>query len=427
MADESAVSLRGNGPALRTFGWAAFLGASWTWCIGMFLPVLLVRDYGLWAWLVFAVPNVVGAAAVAWVLRDADASQRTMSRHLPAVVAFSLVTIAFHLFFLFRVVTPLVGSWFILPIALLAVLIVFLLAHQVHRGGWLIAAAVTLAVSIAVFVLLGVRGALGVPAQQGQLSPVALLWLLPVCLFGFALCPYLDITFHRARQATSPADGRLAFGVGLGGFFLLMIVLTLLYAPLLMTRGAALRDATAVPVASMAVWLVAVHMAVQSGFTLAAHARYAGRRIGSIGLETATVFILVSVALLVGTMIVAARVVDYRGLSGAELGYRLFMAFYGLVFPAYVWVCMVPTRTSELAPGRALATFVGATLVAAPMFWMGFIERRTIWLFPGIGVVLLAGLVVRWIAPRANQATLVTLPRGTDPADATKNFLTASK
>ena len=45
--------------------WALFLGVSWTWVIGMFLPVLLVRDYGMLGWIVFAVPNVVGAAAMA--------------------------------------------------------------------------------------------------------------------------------------------------------------------------------------------------------------------------------------------------------------------------------------------------------------------------------------------------------------------------
>lgn len=26
--------------------WALFLASSWTWCIGMFLPVLLMRDAG---------------------------------------------------------------------------------------------------------------------------------------------------------------------------------------------------------------------------------------------------------------------------------------------------------------------------------------------------------------------------------------------
>ncbi|HEV2293741.1 MAG TPA: hypothetical protein VGR35_07785 [Tepidisphaeraceae bacterium] len=426
MADESILRASGNGPILRTLGWAAFLGASWTWCIGMFLPVLLVRDYGFWAFVVFAAPNVIGAAAMAWVLRDADASARVMSRHLPAVVAFSLVTVAFHLFFLFCVVMPLVGSWFILAIALLAVLVVLLLAQHL-RGGWLIAAAVALAGSVVIFGALGLRGALAVPAQQGQLSSVALLWLLPVSIFGFALCPYLDITFHRARQATSPADGRLAFGVGFGVFFLAMILLTLFYAQLLITRRAGSASAIGIPEASMAVWLVAVHMAVQAGFTIAAHVRYAGRRLGEIGLEAGTVLILACIMLLVGALIVSARVTDYRGLAGSEMAYRLFMAFYGLVFPAYVWICMVPTRTSELTPARALLTYIGATIIAAPMFWMGFIERRMVWLLPGMAVVLLAGFVVRRIGPRSNQETLATVPRASDPAGATKNFLTASK
>ena len=41
-------------------GWAAFLASSWTWCIGMFLPVLMIRDYGGWGWAVFALPNILG-------------------------------------------------------------------------------------------------------------------------------------------------------------------------------------------------------------------------------------------------------------------------------------------------------------------------------------------------------------------------------
>src|SRR6266404_3216610 len=53
---------------LNWLGWAVFLAVSWTWCIGMFLPVLLVRDYGLWGWIVFAVPNMIGAAAMGWVM-----------------------------------------------------------------------------------------------------------------------------------------------------------------------------------------------------------------------------------------------------------------------------------------------------------------------------------------------------------------------
>src|SRR4051812_37464475 len=79
--------------------WAVFLACSWTWCIGMYLPVLLVRDYGIWGWVIFAVPNVVGAAAMGWVMnrvRDPLAFER---RHSLAMSVFSIVTVAFHLFF----------------------------------------------------------------------------------------------------------------------------------------------------------------------------------------------------------------------------------------------------------------------------------------------------------------------------------------
>ena len=82
-----------------TLGWAVYLGMSWTWCIGMFLPVLLVRDYGVWGWVVFAVPNVVGAAAMGWLLSH-NGSYEILRQHRLAVEGFSVITIAFQLFFL---------------------------------------------------------------------------------------------------------------------------------------------------------------------------------------------------------------------------------------------------------------------------------------------------------------------------------------
>jgi hypothetical protein len=142
------------------------------------------------------------------------------------------------------------------------------------------------------------------------------------------------------------------------------------------------------------------------------------------------VLILLTLALLIGAFILVARDVTYHGISGAELTYRLFMAFYGLVFPAYVWICMAPTRGLPEVPRRAMTTFILATLIAAPMYWMGFIERRTLWLLPGVAIVLLAQLVVRWGLPQASQGG-VDAARESDvpssPDDEAKNFLTASK
>ena len=78
--------------------WAIYLAMSWTWCIGMYLPVILVRDYGAWAWVIFAIPNVIGAAAMGWVLKDHD-SQSMVFAHGRAIKFFSLVTAAFQIFF----------------------------------------------------------------------------------------------------------------------------------------------------------------------------------------------------------------------------------------------------------------------------------------------------------------------------------------
>jgi hypothetical protein len=81
----------------------------------------------------------------------------------------------------------------------------------------------------------------------------------------------------------------------------------------------------------------------------------------------------------------------YAGLTATEIIYRGFMSFYGLIFPAYVWICMLPLGTTRTS--RRVWTFVGAVVLASPFYWMGFIERETIWLVPGVAVVLFAKLI----------------------------------
>ena len=84
----------------------------------------------------------------------------------------------------------------------------------------------------------------------------------------------------------------------------------------------------------------------------------------------------------------------YTGLSRGEIVYRLFLAFYGLVFPAYVWLCMLPARDGPQLNRRKLVVFGLTLAVAGPMFWLGFIDRLMVWLVPGVGIVLLARLLV---------------------------------
>jgi hypothetical protein len=39
--------------------------------------------------------------------------------------------------------------------------------------------------------------------------------------------------------------------------------------------------------------------------------------------------------------------------------------------------------------------FSAAVIAALPMFWMGFVAQKMIWLAPGLTVVLLARLLIR--------------------------------
>ena len=222
--------------------------------------------------------------------------------------------------------------------------------------------------------------------------PPGLLVLAPVCSFGFLLCPYLDTTFHRAVQE-APRPGS-AFLIGFGVLFLAMIVGTLVYAPWSVNG----------PLLSASTWWSAIvigHLVPQPAFTMGVHQTEASRGSGTrwwtgVSLPAAAVllvFLLRSADAGGSSWLNSIRA---SGLSIAEIVYRVFMSFYGLVFPAYVWLCMIPTPDGHHGPRRdKLLVWAGAVGIAAPMFWMGFIERHTWWLGPGLLVVLLARLVVR--------------------------------
>lgn len=374
---------------LHTLGWAVFLGTSWTWCIGMFLPVLLVRDYGVWGWVVFAVPNVVGAAAMGWVLARPSASERVALAHRGAGVGFSVVTIGFHLYWVYWVVQGLVGAAAVVAVPALAA--AFYVAGGLRKRLDLALAA---GVWVASVVLFGVYGAADHGSDSfgaGQLPASHLLPLGLACVLGFALCPYLDLTFHRARRATAPRAGIAAFGIGFGGAFLLMIVFTLVYAPALVPGRWGIAHARAGDV-------LAAHMVLQAALTIALHAREVARRwhvpdphVRAGGLAGAAASF---VPILAGSLAPAAATAT----PTSELIYRLFMAFYALVFPAYVWMFVVPRpgmRTEE-PTRRGLLAFAAVVAVAAPFFWLAFVNGRMHWLFAGVAVVL-AG---RWCRPR---------------------------
>lgn len=384
---------------LGVLGWAAYLACSWTWCIGMFLSVLLVRDYGVWGFVVFAVPNVVGAGAMGWVLTS-ESGARIAKEHRSACGWFSVVTVAFQMFFgwwLVRMTNNDPGTWWLFVIVLvgMALSVVAAMAKWPH----VLASVMVWAISVGIAVTFAAYGGIGRAHTPWLVKEpgIGLALLAPVCAFGFALCPYLDSTFLRARVVAEGRTGTAAFTVGFGVLFLAMILFTLGYAWVFL-------DIRRAP--EWAVNLVSTHIIMQIGFTIAAHAMVQlpasrERQQARVSIRGMVVGILTGLVLFAAPMIgVAAGDGTVAGLSVGEVIYRCFMSFYGLVFPAYVWLCMIPSRDGHRgidgALGRRkLVVLLGACALAAPCYWMGFIERVEWWLAPGLGVVLVARLLVR--------------------------------
>lgn len=364
--------------------WAVFLGISWTWCIGMFLPVLLVRDYGLSAWWVFAVPNVIGAAAMGFILKDRVHAWRVSERHLPACLWFSTVTIAFHIFFASWMISKFIPMGGLLATMLMAMLF-FWIGEKRDRLD-VIPATMVFVVSVLLMGVAFFHGDLPQIVKPTDSHPWAL-WLAPVCMLGFAFCPYLDLTFHRAFQES--ANPKASFALGFGGPFFLMIFFTLLYSgavALMMTNPGAIAS-------RLLLVTLGMHFAIQAGLTIAFHARPIVHHVDRIGPATLGITLIVGgLALFKSTFIDPATF----GISmdRGELVYRLFMSFYGLVFPAYAVICLKPWRRDVPMNTRAgLMLFLGTVIIASPFYWQGFIAGSPWALVAGVAVVLIGWLI----------------------------------
>ncbi len=361
----------------------------------MFLPVLLIRDFGAWSFVVFAVPNVIGAGAMGWVLRRPGAAARLREDHRGMVEWFSLITVLFHVCTLLWVVhgserDERGSSWviaaFVAPFVVLLPMLVsrrVSIQHTISVATWV--------ASLGLLVGLGVCGQLEVASSVGERPLIELLPLTLVCVLGFALCPYLDATFLWATDRLGPREAPRGFGLGFGALFLTMIVGTFLYAGLF---GDFSNSRVFAGVGSVAIGLWLGHYILQFGFTSRAHAIAwnAPRDSQEYGAYLGMLFGFTIIGMRV--LLSASDGITYASLSLGEVTYRCFMAFYGLVFPAYVWLCMIPNWTRGPATRWQWRVWLGVCVVAAPMYWMGFIERETWWLVPGVGLVLAARVLV---------------------------------
>jgi len=374
--------------------WGAYLACSWTWCIGMFLPILLLREMGWAGYGIFALPNMIGAAAMGWMIKTRSDSVRFVEHHARAIWWFSAVTLAFHLYWIFWLSSFLPralgmpsnhlagGIGFVCVFALIV-------SWTAHRGKAQKTALGLLVLSL--IVLLGTFFSSGLQEAHVSLLKSAsqsadAFWMLPVMLFGFLLCPYLDITFHHARQQLDSAQkGRLGFTLGFMVFFPFMIFLTTRYAGLL--AGAMTGEGT---IPTLHPWLaigILLHIFCQWVFTVTVHLDRI-RTIPSVGSKKILLVVLLILAGIVGALILGAPA--YRGLLAGEIGYRLFMSAYGLAFPAYVLYRVITQR--KKAVGNSYMMWIAMALTT-PFFWMGFIERQALWLVPGMALILVGALI----------------------------------
>lgn len=361
----------------------------------MFLPILLVRDFGLAAFLVFAIPNVLGAAAMGFVLRSSDSAQRILTRDALAVRLFSAITVLFHLYLIWWLsqagyVGGTLWPWAVTAIVAFAAFTALRASSPADAGTIYL-----LSLAIAAFSFYaGLELKLPDAPTRTFLNIPALAYLAPVCIFGFLFCPYLDATFLRARLSTSPRESKLAFSVGFGVVFFSMILFTLAYAGLLLgTAAAGPRVAAA----------IVLHILIQSGYTIGLHIKEGialGADASHAESPTTTrrrnaVILAALVILILTAALQFPRITDGPGISPTfEFGYRLFMSAYGLLLPAYVWLVMIPRRNQSTPPSRAThILWLAACALAAPAFYMGFIHQQEWWLPIGLAVVLAAAAI----------------------------------
>ncbi len=351
----------GGASACFDLAWGLSLATSWTWCIGMFLPIILMRLFGWPGVAAFAIPNVLGCALFGFV-RSREKSAEEVAKHRPMMALFSAVTIAYQVFFAGWLLGPVMTDSSAGPVefALLAGFAMLLLGFLSLR--WIVALSVlTYLASITVLLTLPLSELTPLPAR-GELPMISLLALIPTLAFGFLLCPSLDLTFHRARQLAPSTGAFTVFGIA----FACMLVLTLCYG--------SIEGALANPTVLFA------HIAPQLIVTGAMHMR----ELRVLDHSDATHsrqsrmpgWALATLAILTGAIIAA--------LAPNEASYLRILGAYGLLFPAYVLIAM---RGGVRAPSPTTIRWVALSVaVSIPFLELGF-NHHKMYLLP-IGIII---------------------------------------
>lgn len=332
--------------ALPTIGWGIFCSASWTWCIGMFLPFVLLGQFGWPGFFAFLIPNVIGCAAFGYVLTPTR-QQFVRERCAGVCLWFSLATMAYQAFFAGWMLAP--------PIAFGIVMVAILLAGSFGDRGWIrLAVIVTAASAVCIgkdFFPSGVQTLMQLPTS-GTNPPESLLGLIPVIALGFIACPYLDLTFHRALEKSPSRHAFLVFGIAFAATLFGVASFWDLKA-----------NGPTITFALISLW------AFQLCFTIGAHAREVRTRWKLAGIWA----LLLGLAL--GWM---TRLSPADWMGGGEATYLRLLVLYGLVFPFFLLFRL-----------RKIPDWLGWLAIAAclPFYELGFMQNRTDMLFVPIGLI----------------------------------------
>ena len=384
---------------MQTVGWGLYLASSWTWCIGMFLPILLLRWWGWPGFFAFAVPNVLGCALFGYVLTP-ESSRRVCERFGTPLRWFAWATIAYQAWFIQWATTGVGGAATLAPLVA-----VVPLAFLFFPGGprfWPAAGALAFVASMGLFLWNG-AGSLTAPPPTPTLPPTSLAWASPFMAFGFLLCPYLDPTFHRALQQAPSRHCFAVFGVT--------------FAAALLFAASTFDARIGGPNVTTAVW---VQWLVQAGFTMCAMVSVTGPLARSAwasapsGAPIADVFArppiarlgwvlgMPAMAVVLGPMLLQTLTIAAKALpallpvpallpggeptpwTAGEATYLRWLGLYGVLFPALV-----------LFGARRVPPWVGvpAMAVAAALADRGMIGANMPLLTAAVGVILIASLV----------------------------------
>ena len=368
----------GRASAIGVLGWGLYTSSSWTWCIGMFLPIVLMKYLGWPGFLIFAIPNILGVVAFGYLF-DAAASRRMLTHHRPAIRLFSAVTVAYQLFFVAWIMSGLMPEYGGTAGALIAlgIWVAALLLCALPDRVWMPLGALCWAVSIGLFIgFLATYGpgTLDDPPWFGSLETIDTIALAPAIIFGFLLCPWLDGSFHRARLRSGSPHTFAVFGVS----FLPIILFTVAYG----VGGGLVVNA-----------LVIIQLLLQLTFTTAVHLREAW--LGGVGAAEDRAPHWPWAALLPAACILLGTLPWFA----SEATYLRFMGCYGLVFPGYVLLFMSPLGAVRSA--RLPLLLFGVILIpCAVAYDLAFIGHKTLGGPFAVALLLLLACLIVWASGR---------------------------